>query len=119
MGKIFKKLDDGTFGNTPAAISLARILNETEDIKSLRKVSRRLQCFGQMLNELNEIDPKISPAIVQIIFKKFVDEDMEVPHKVLTYTRNIITGYYRAWMTQNEGFKQKKNRTYVSNNKIY
>lgn len=103
-------IDKGTFGNTPAAIKLAEIINERNI--PYRRIGNLLGTFNTILNEMSNVHSKVSITVVKIIRDKFLLDADKFPLEVRSYVKNLIIGKYRHWMVNNEGgvsrFKRKE-----------
>lgn len=102
-------LDSGTFGNSPAAITLVDIINEKNIPHA--KIGKTLSGFNLMLNELSKLDTKISVGLAHIIYIDYKSKMNEFPSEVRTFIENLITAKFRIWMKENRGQKPKKHRT--------
>lgn len=100
----------GTFGNTPAAITLAKILIKDENKKYVSRVSRLLQQFGAMLNELSGVDTKVSVGMEHILFHHFIKSCETLPTEIRTFTCNIISMKHRVWNESNDAYTPRKTR---------
>ena len=100
----------GTFGNTPAAITLAKILAKDEYKKYVGRVSRLLQQFGAMLNQLSGTDTKVSVGMEHIIFKHYLNGCESLPTEVKTFTQNLIAMKHRIWNESNDAYRPRKTR---------
>ena len=96
MNKLVK-LNLDTFGNTPAAISLARILNETQDSKSSRKVSKTLDNFNFALNEMVKMDKDVMFSVATVVYKYYLDTKLELPTLIKSYMNNVLSTQYKKW----------------------
>lgn len=105
-------VDDKTFGDTPAAVSLARILSETDDIKSLSKVGRSLANFNELLRELTKVNKDHRYYLAEIALRNLVqNEHRELPVKVESYFKNCVKTAYKKWFNKHQGITKNKNRT--------
>jgi hypothetical protein len=89
-------IDLYTYGNSPAAVTLAKIINE-KNIPS-KKISRLIDKFGYTLNELAKIDRRISFGLAKIIYLQRNDIIKDYPIEIRTYLANVIATKYRIWL---------------------
>ncbi len=84
-------LDDHTFGSTPAAISLARILSELKNPYLTAKVSAYLTEHNKTVHHINTItDIKIRSSLLNIMGERVKQIHRPLwPEKVRTYTQNV------------------------------
>jgi hypothetical protein len=96
------------FGKSRAAESLAMILEELGDQKA--KVSKILSSFNFALTELEKVDVRIGPKIVQILLTQYVISLDCLDGKVRSFTENLLRRRYRIWMKRNQGYIANKRR---------
>lgn len=101
-------LDLGTFGNSPAAINLAKIMNE-RDYPS-RKVGRLLESFNRNLNELSKLDKKINIGIGKILYQHYSLKCVDFPTPIDTYTHNVLNTSFKKWILKEKGYLQRNKR---------
>lgn len=84
-------LDDNTFGATPAAISLARILSELKNPYLSAKVSAYLTEHNKTIHHINTItDVKIRGSLLNMMGERVKKLHRPMwPEKVRTYTQNV------------------------------
>lgn len=100
----------GTFGKSPAAKTLAKILHETNDKKNLAKVSKILSNFNTTLNELSKIDSKVGFYLGRVVYMKTKQECEKYPDTFKTYFMNVLTASYRQWLADNNSTTPRKLR---------
>jgi len=101
---------EGTFGNTPASIRLAKIL--ANDEKQLGKVGKLVSTFSMILNELSKVDTKIRFSLSVMVFEKYSKLITEYPKEYNTFISNVITTRYRIWLKSHDSnvpYKIRKN----------
>ena len=100
-------LDKYTFGNTPACIVLAQMLNE-KNIDSA-KISNLFNKFNKILNELSKINNEVAINLANLVYLKYTKNILNYPFH--TYVHNVLKTNYKKWLKQQ---KEKHN----NNNKI-
>lgn len=104
-------ISDLTFGKCPAAVSLARMINETNDLKSLRKVGRTLVNFNRLLKELSNLTFQTRMHVAKLAFTDLQSKQYKgLPSKIDSYLRNCIHASYKQWFHENQGIIPNKNR---------
>jgi len=93
------KLDERTFGDSPAAIKLAQIINENNLDSS--RVSKFLQKFNERLKSINHLDKDMANYLGQLIFKEMSKYCTLIPKPLNTYTHNVMCAKYRDWIKTN------------------
>lgn len=109
--------DPYTYGDSKACIALAKFLNEMESEwlakKVNRKVSTLLDEYNSCLKELKLIQNScVKSYIAQLLFtssKERID-GYEIPDKVKSLVKNILTFYRRKFMLEQKlwEFHQKR-----------
>lgn len=102
-------LDLYTFGNSPAAINLVKILNETNF--QTKKISSIYAKFNHTLHELEKIDSKIAIGLAKILYmnhkaKYFSD----YPEDIKTHCLNVLSMYFKVWLKKQNAYKPYKQR---------
>lgn len=84
-------LDDNTFGSTPAAVSLARILSELKNPYLTSKVSAYLSEHNKTIHHINTItDVNIRGSLLNMMGDRVKQLHRPLwPEKVRTYTQNV------------------------------
>ncbi len=100
----------GTFGNTPAAKTLAKILHESNDTKNFTKISRMFSTFNRMLHELSSVHTSVRFGLGHLVYKSFRDGCKAYPESVRTYVLNVMAGSYRQWLVENDSLTPRKTR---------
>lgn len=95
------KLDERTFGDSPAAITLAKLINES-GVKS-HKISRLLNHFNLTLKELGKIDTKVSIGTARVVYENYKKSCETIPAPFSTYTANVLNTKYKCWLKENKG----------------
>lgn len=90
-----KKLDDTTFGKTPAALKLVEIINEKNFKPQL--IGKHLTKFSQTLHELEKIDYNIGLGLSELSFNKIYEHLNVLPIPLNTFSINVLVTNYRIW----------------------
>ena len=99
---------EGTFGKSPAAITLAKILANNE--KQLGKVGKTLSTFNMILNELTKVDTKIRFGLAMLVYKKYKALAKTYPMDHATYMSNVISTRYKVWLKESKSTVPYKTR---------
>jgi len=91
---------EGTFGNTPAAIRLAKFL--VNDEKQLGKVGKLISNFNMILNELSKVDTKIRFSLSVMVYEKYTKLIAEYPKEYNSFISNVMTTRYRIWLKSHD-----------------
>jgi hypothetical protein len=90
------KLNEKTYGDSPAAIILVEKLNST-NIK-ISKIGIILSNFNRTLHELEKIDSRIGLGLAHSSFKTFRESCKRLPLPFSTYTANVLDTNYKKWL---------------------
>lgn len=104
-----------TFGGTPAAFELAKILSEIGDIKLVSKVGKKLSYFNAVLRELTKIDTSVNIELAKMMYldmlePRTVKGSVPLDERVLTFVNNLLAMRYRVWLKENKGRNPKDNK---------
>jgi hypothetical protein len=102
------KLDDNTFGDSPAAITLVKIINERG--LNHRKPARLLNRFNKMISDLNHVDVVTSTHIMKLVYHEFMETCESFENPLNSYTQNVLTAKYRQWQIRKNIRIPKKKR---------
>lgn len=102
------KLDKNTFGDSPAAIGLACIINE-RGLKP-RKPARLLNRFNKIIMDLNNVDITTSIHIMKLVYHEFHKTCETFEEPLNTYTQNVLSTTYKKWQVRKNVKMLKKNR---------
>lgn len=92
---------NGTFGNSPASITLAKIL--ADDEKQMGKVGKLLSNFSRMLREISKTDTKVRIGLGRIVFTQYEITAETYPDTFKTYLLNVLSMRYKIWLEENKG----------------
>lgn len=93
-------IDLYTFGNTKAAQSLVKILDEPQYKKFAKKVSRYLAGHNEMLNAITIIpDFKQRKKLLEIYRNYAIPTSLIVPELIKSHMYNVLIGNIR-WAQQ-------------------
>jgi hypothetical protein len=85
-------LDPFTFGDSRAAQALARILNEENNIKYRRSVSRFLTSSNKLINTITQIeDSEAKRYMINIFMDHLKTINRDWPPKVLSFSKNTLS----------------------------
>lgn len=99
---------NGTFGNSAAAVTLAKMVSTDE--KQMAKVGKVLSNFSLTLHELNKIDSRISLNLGKIIMLQTKAAIDKYPETYKTYLANVISMRYKIWVSSKKGQTPYKTR---------
>lgn len=102
------KLDERTFGDSPAAVDMARIINE----KGLnpRKPARLLARFNKIIADLNQVDLTTAIHLMHLVYKESLDKCETFEEPLNTFTQNILSTKFKKWQIRKNALGLKKNR---------
>lgn len=101
-------LDERTFGDSPAAIDMAKIINETG--LSPRKPARLLNRFNKIIMDLNHVDLTTSIHVMGLVYKESLEKCDDFEKPLDSYTKNILSTTYKVWVKRKNTLQPKKNR---------
>ena len=96
-------MDIKTFGNSKAAQTLVKILNELDDPKIASKVSYLFHSYNTGLKSIKDIkDRKVRRDLLLMWKNKFIKTvgNKDLPKEVQSYLLNIITRGYKIIMRE-------------------
>jgi hypothetical protein len=102
------KLDERTFGDSPAAIDMARIINERG--LNHRKPARLLNRFNKIIMDLNHVDLTTSIHVMHLVYKEFFEKCESFEEPLNTYTQNVLSAKFKEWQVRKNALGLKKNR---------
>jgi hypothetical protein len=102
------KLDERTFGDSPAAIDMARIINERG--LNHRKPARLLNRFNKIIMDLNHVDLTTSIHVMHLVYKEFFEKCESFEEPLNTYTQNVLSTKFKEWQVRKNALGLKKNR---------
>lgn len=84
-------ISETTFGDFENAKILAKILNELQNEKQLKSVSRFLVAQGRFANEIKKVEDKTVLGTILRMWKKEIQNTVlvDIDKKVLTFTKNV------------------------------
>jgi hypothetical protein len=101
-------LDSNTFGDSPAAIVLAKIINE-RNLK-YKKIAKLLNDFNKTIGDINHVDTTTSIFLMGLIYRNSIDKCNSFDEPLNTYTKNVLSTIYKKWAVRKNAYKPKKNR---------
>lgn len=102
------KLDEKTFGDSPAAIDMARVINERG--LNHRKPSRLLNRFNKIITDLNHVDLTTSIYIMNLVYKESIDKCESFEEPLNSFTQNILSTKFKEWQIRKNAQKPRKFR---------
>lgn len=104
-----------TFGSTPAAFELAKILSEIGDTKLVSRIGKKLNYFNAVLRELTKIDTSVNIELAKMMYLKLLEPrsikgSIPLDERVVTFVNNLLAMRYRIWLEENKGRKPKENK---------
>lgn len=92
-----RQLETYTFGNSPAAVVLVRLLNEQNNDKQTRSVSRFLIAHNQVAKSILEIkNPEVRSTLIRLWQKEIKEVKLVgLSEKVFTFTKNLAVARTR------------------------
>lgn len=101
-------LDNNTFGDSPAAITLVKIINE----RNLRsdKVTNILVSFNSKIRDLNGVNVTTVTYIMSLIYQDHVKKCDSLPKPLNTYTKNVLSTIYKNWQVRKNVRQPRKKR---------
>ena len=92
-------MDKTTFGDSQAAIDLAKILEKFDNNKYTKKVGRHFERYGKGLSELKFIRDKNIQSFMAILWRDAMLERTEnFPDEIKRFVKNVMAGQYRAFL---------------------
>jgi hypothetical protein len=100
-------IDEGTFGRSPAAIVLAKMVNESDDKNLAKRIKRRCDKFevdmrvvGHMVGPSyysKEINAERNRRLLQAVYQYYKNEieNSTLPEKIRTYLLNFLACKHR------------------------
>ena len=106
----FSMIDIYTYGDSPAAINLAHIINENEyTYKTTRKITRILNGFSNIITSTNHIDLETSTYLMDLVYHDFVKKcDGLENEKVRKHTLTVLSTRYKYWQRRKNTQRSKK-----------
>ena len=102
------KLDDKTFGDSPAAIKMTQIIIERG--LDFRKPARLLHRFDKIVNDLNNVDITTAIHLMNLLYKESYETCETFTEPLNTYTQNVLSTKFKKWQVRKNVFGLKKNR---------
>jgi len=110
-----KELHKNTFGDSDAAVTLVKILNENKTNRYIGKnVARLLSEFNRTLHELEKIDSKIMFYLGGLLYKVTITKLDKNPVPINTYSQNVLNTHYKVWLKKNNSTIPYKHRIKIS-----
>lgn len=103
-----KKFDDYTFGNSPAAVALIKLINES-DVKPT-KITKILTSFNLLLRELEKVNSRVAFSVAHSMYKSYKKGCEDLPAPFASYTANVLNTKYKCWLKANKAHVPYKNR---------
>lgn len=97
-----KQLDPHTFGDSPAAATLAKILSQPGYERYRAKASTKYRDFCETLWHLCKIkDISIRASILNLVKKDYLEkvDVLKLPEEVRSYLKNVIQKAYKIHIT--------------------
>ena len=106
----FSMIDIYTYGDSPAAINLAHIINENEHTyKTTRKITRILNGFSNIITSTNHIDLETCTYLMDLVDHDFVKKcDGLENEKVRKHTLTVLSTRYKYWQRRINTQRSKK-----------
>jgi hypothetical protein len=102
------KLDERTFGDSPAAITMVNIINE-RGLDS-RKPARLLNRFDKIVNDINHVDVTSAIHLMHLLYKESYEKCETFEEPLNTYTQNVLATKFKIWQKRKTTLTPKKNR---------
>ena len=102
------KLDERTFGDSPAAIDMVRIINERG--LNHRKPGRLLHRFNKIAADLNHVDLTTAIYVMHLVYKESFKTCESFEEPLNTYTQNVLSTKFKEWQVRKNALGLKKNR---------
>lgn len=102
------KLDERTFGDSPAAIDMARIINERA--LNHRKPARLLNRFNKIIADLNHVDLTTAIHVMHLVYKESLEKCDLFEEPLNSFTQNILSTKFKEWQVRKNALGLKKNR---------
>lgn len=103
-------IDLYTYGDSPAAVNLAHIINENGfEYKTTRKITRILNGFSNIITSTNHIDIETSAYLMALVYHDFVIKcDALENEKIRKHTLTVLSTRYKHWQRRKNTQKSKK-----------
>lgn len=96
-------LDPFTFGDSPACVTLAELLNEINEEKTTRKVSRFVVRYHTLIKHVLDIKDPMTKSIIGYMFiDKINKSTVQVPEKVKSFMKNTVIGKIKKELIRDE-----------------
>lgn len=101
-------INENTYGSSPAAVVLAKMINE-KGFRT-RKVGRILQDFNNVIANTNHVDVTTTIYLMKLAYNDSLKkcDSLETPFN--TYTKNVLSTIYKVWCKRKNTLQPRKNR---------
>ena len=102
------KLDDRTFGDSPAGIKMVEIIIERN--LDFRKPARLLNRFDRIIVEINHVEVTTAIHLMHLLYEESCEKCETFTKPLDTYTQNILSAKFKKWQVRKNALGLKKNR---------
>jgi hypothetical protein len=101
-------LDERTFGDSPAAIDMVRIINK-RGLDS-RKPRRLLNRFDKITSDINHVGITSAIHLMHLLYKESCEKCESFEEPLNSYTKNVLATKFKLWQLRKGALTPKKNR---------
>lgn len=105
-----------TFGNSPAALVLAAMVNEQN--YPTNKISKILNGYSTMVNAIKDVDLNHRITLVNILYTQYKQGCDSLPTPFNTYTKNVLNTTHKKWYAEHYVGRRKNKRNELNNGKF-
>ena len=102
------KIDEKTFGDSLAAITMVQIINERG--LNHKKPARLLTRFDKIANDLNHVDVTSAIHLMNLLYKESLEMCGSFEKPLDSYTQNVLSSKFKKWQIKKNALTPKKNR---------
>ena len=102
------KLNERTFGDSPAAITMVQIINERG--LNTKKPGRLLTRFNKIIADLNHVDLTTAIHVMHLVYEESYDKCESFEEPLNSYTQNVLSSIFKQWLMRKRASEPKKNR---------
>jgi hypothetical protein len=99
-----------TFGNSDAAVVLAKILSKPENGNARKNITRMLTDFNRTLNQLKTLDSRVGLGLGRLSYEHYQIWFGKYEGEVQTFALNVLSTNYKRWRELMKGNKAYKHR---------
>ncbi len=102
-------IDKHTYGDSPAAIDLVRIIQENDlHYFVTRKITRILNGFNNVLVATNHVEKKYLIQLIALVYEDFEKKCDSLDERVISHTKTVLRTTYKNWQRRKNIHRIKK-----------